>query len=78
MTTGCSGQLCVSTDTGDVFTTCEYRPEYECLSSTECGPYGPGGSCAWDDTPEYLQCLDDVETHLLPGEKRHDAPRAEA
>lgn len=52
--TGCSGQICASEP---VFTTCEWRPEYECLALTQCGPYGEGWSCAWEQTPEYLDCL---------------------
>ncbi len=55
MATGCSGQVCASEP---LVTTCEWRPEYACLSLSECGPHGPLWSCAWKQTPEYLACVD--------------------
>ncbi|WP_106391686.1 hypothetical protein [Enhygromyxa salina] len=55
--TGCSGQICASEP---VFTTCEWRAEYECLQYTTCGNNGPGWSCGWAMTPKYVECLASV------------------
>lgn len=51
---GCSGQVC---STESVITTCEWQEWYGCLKYSECGPYGPDGTCGWKETPEYLECL---------------------
>src|SRR3989344_2213113 len=49
---GCSGTLCVSADeAGDIFTTCEYRPEYACYKEASCEPQ-PDGKCGWTETAE--------------------------
>src|SRR3989344_8915797 len=49
---GCSGTLCVSADeVGDIFTTCEYRPEYVCYKEASCEPQ-PDGKCGWTETAE--------------------------
>lgn len=55
MVTGCSGQICAPKP---VFTTCEWRPEYACYSLSTCGAFGPGFTCGWKQTPEFLACLD--------------------
>lgn len=52
--TGCSGEVCSSEP---VMTPCWYLPWFECLKYTECGNYGPDGSCAFLQTPEFLECL---------------------
>lgn len=54
---GCSGQICSEES---MASTCEYKPEYQCLEYTRCGAYGPGNSCAWEPTEKYLDCLDMV------------------
>lgn len=55
--TGCSGQLCAD---AHVATTCEWLPHYACYAEpgVRCGGYGPGGSCAFEPTPELAACLD--------------------
>ena len=54
---GCSGQLCVSADEADeIFTTCEFRPEYACYREASCEPQA-NGKCGWTETPELQQCL---------------------
>lgn len=55
---GCSGQVCYDTSEPAPITTCEYLPEYACYDSANCGPYGPGGACAWEDTPALTACID--------------------
>jgi eight-cysteine-cluster-containing protein len=52
---GCSGQVC-SNDPG-VITTCEWKPQYACFKLTQCGAFGPGGTCAWESNPEFEECL---------------------
>ena len=39
----------------ELVTTCEMRPEYECLSLTECGCVD--GKCVWKSNDEYDSCL---------------------
>jgi hypothetical protein len=56
---GCSGQLCLEAHLADdLATTCEWLPEYACLRDARCGPFGPGGACGWEETPELLECLE--------------------
>lgn len=52
---GCSGQVCSS----DQFatTTCEWEDHYVCYAQADCGPHGPGGTCAWKDTPDLASCM---------------------
>jgi eight-cysteine-cluster-containing protein len=52
--TGCSGQICADKE---VITTCEFMPWYGCFKLSECGTFGPGGSCGWKQTPAYLSCM---------------------
>ncbi|RME21886.1 MAG: hypothetical protein D6806_13875, partial [Deltaproteobacteria bacterium] len=59
--TGCSGQVCAPQP---VNTTCEWRPEYECLGYSNCtivqrddGTVG----CGWEQTPEFLECMAQFE-----------------
>lgn len=52
---GCSGQIC--SDRPDVVTTCEWAPSYRCVSLSECGPFGPGGACAWKASDPYTRCV---------------------
>lgn len=56
---GCSGQLCVPKDkAGDIMTTCEFKPEYECLKLTSCSCIE--GSCSWQKNQEYNTCMEDT------------------
>jgi eight-cysteine-cluster-containing protein len=55
--TGCSGQICSDKD---VFTTCEWLPWYACYKKSECGNFGPNGTCAWKHTAAYLACMAQV------------------
>lgn len=55
---GCSGQLCVERG-GEWVSTCEFLPQYACYRKARCGRFGPGGSCAWEPTPELAACLAD-------------------
>lgn len=51
--TGCSGQIC-SDDI--VITTCEWRPEYECIKQQICEPQADG-LCGWTPTEESGTCF---------------------
>lgn len=54
---GCSGQLCVSSgEADDIFTTCEFKPEYACYRSATCERQ-PNGLCGWTQTAELRSCL---------------------
>lgn len=58
---GCSGQVCVTEEEAkDLITTCEYREEYKCLKFTNCGNYGNGNKCQWEQNDAYLKCLKEV------------------
>lgn len=52
-TTGCSGQICSDKD---VFTTCEFRPEYACYRTAKCARQA-NGNCGWTQTAELTACL---------------------
>ncbi len=55
-TGGCSGQICGQKDkVQGIITTCEYKPEYDCLKKTGCGCIS--GKCEWKKTQDYLDCM---------------------
>ena len=55
---GCSNQLCVGAEEAkNLFTTCEYLEEYNCLTLTECDYFD--GECKWRETTEYLECMEE-------------------
>lgn len=51
--TGCSGQICADQD---MFSTCEYRPEYACYQTATCERQA-NGQCGWTQTPALTACL---------------------
>lgn len=53
---GCSGQLCLSQDSQDSVTTCEYRSEYACYQQARCEVQA-NGMCGFTQTPELQSCL---------------------
>ncbi len=57
VTGGCSGELCVdSSISGDLMTTCVFRPEYACYQFSRCERQADG-KCGWTETEEYYQCM---------------------
>jgi eight-cysteine-cluster-containing protein len=54
--TGCSGQICADSE---VFTTCEWKPWYACFALSECGNFGEGGTCGWEENDAFLKCLEE-------------------
>ena len=56
---GCSGQLCYDPNTDSGISTCEFKPEYACYADANCGPYGPAGSCAWEQTDALTTCIEE-------------------
>jgi len=59
-TGGCSGQVCRPKEkVKDLFTTCEWRPEYGCLKMTSCSCID--GKCIWGENQAYLDCIAGLE-----------------
>ena len=53
---GCSGQICGGLDTiNNIITTCEFRPEYECLKLTSCQCIN--NRCNWEENNQYKECV---------------------
>jgi len=60
-TGGCSSQLCVRKTgnvSGGLFTTCEYKAEYQCLKETSCECIS--NKCQWKQTESYVNCMKNV------------------
>jgi hypothetical protein len=53
MKTGCSRQICSDKE---VFTTCEYKTEYDCYKKAACERQA-NGECGFTQTPELTACL---------------------
>jgi hypothetical protein len=58
--TGCSGQLCVESDSEDVITTCEFRAEYACYQEAPCERQ-PNGECGFTPSQGLSTCIERVE-----------------
>lgn len=53
---GCSGQLCILKDKKESgFTTCEFKPEYECYSKQDC--LCKNNKCGWSDDVGLNRCI---------------------
>lgn len=52
---GCSGQVC--SDSPDVATTCEWRPEYACYEDATCERQD-NDECGWTETEALRSCLE--------------------
>lgn len=50
---GCSGQVCADRE---VFSTCQFLPEYACYQNAECKRQADG-LCGWTQTATLMQCL---------------------
>ncbi|MBN2014599.1 MAG: DUF333 domain-containing protein [Candidatus Altiarchaeota archaeon] len=62
-TGGCSGQVCgLKEIVKDIITSCEYRPEYDCLRLTSCRCVD--GRCRWEDNTAYMECMQNLTTGL--------------
>jgi len=55
--TGCSSQLCVSADAGEVLSTCEFLPQYQCFKDSIC-EVQVTGECGWTETEKFTQCVE--------------------
>jgi hypothetical protein len=53
--TGCSSQICADRE---VFSTCEWRPEYGCYQKFGHCERQSDGACDWSDSRDLLACLD--------------------
>jgi eight-cysteine-cluster-containing protein len=62
-TGGCSGQICgLKEKVEDVVTTCEYRPEYDCLNLTSCKCID--GICQWEENNAYMACTENLSEKI--------------
>ncbi len=53
---GCSGQICTTAGAArGIFTTCEWKEEYDCLQYTSCDCVN--GYCNWEENSDYQNCL---------------------
>lgn len=52
-TTGCSNEICASEE---MFSPCIWKQEYICYQDAICAR-NEEGVCAWQETPELLNCL---------------------
>lgn len=60
-TGGCSGELCLDTNSPDVASICIYRAGFACYQSAKC-EVQPTGGCGWTETPELVSCLQNPPT----------------
>jgi hypothetical protein len=56
MVTGCSNQLCINEEDGDVVTTCEFKDEYTCYQKAKCEKRY-SGKCGWILDAGLEQCI---------------------
>ncbi|MEW6294670.1 MAG: eight-cysteine-cluster domain-containing protein [Candidatus Diapherotrites archaeon] len=56
---GCSGEICRVKNSDPVFTTCMWKPEFDCLKFSACSCIE--GKCAWKHNPTYLECLNKIK-----------------
>ncbi len=54
-TTGCSNELCVGKSNVDIITSCDFKPEFDCLRQTYCGC--SNNKCSWKETYKYRDCM---------------------
>ena len=54
---GCSNEVCFPESEDVINTVCVWKPEYDCLQYSSCGNFGAASSCGWEQTPEYIACL---------------------
>ena len=53
---GCSGQICMSSESPNGITTCQANPEYACYRNSKCEVQS-NGQCGWTQTNELKKCL---------------------
>ena len=61
LVTGCSSQVCSDEE---VFTTCEFQPQYVCYQEAIC-ERNLDGECGWRDTGALQECLDNAKDESL-------------
>lgn len=67
---GCSGQLCVEEGSDSGVTTCEFRDEYACYKTAQCGRQ-QDGSCGWTQDAALSACLKDPTQAQALGERSY-------
>lgn len=53
---GCSKQLCVSSDTENIITTCEWKDEYKCYQEAKC-EVQKNGLCGFTKDDKFKECM---------------------
>lgn len=53
---GCSAELCIEEGGEPAFSTCMYRPEFDCYKAARC-ERDTRGQCGWVKTTELEECL---------------------
>jgi hypothetical protein len=53
---GCNGELCAGPD-DPLFSICIALPEAPCYALSSCGNFGAEGSCGWEPTQEFVDCM---------------------
>jgi hypothetical protein len=56
---GCSGELCVSVDSDQQMTPCNWQMYFQCYDDAECAVQ-EDGSCGWTETEELRECIDNA------------------
>lgn len=54
---GCSSQLCVDADAGEMMSTCEWRAEYACYSEHGSCEVQSDNTCGWTQSNALTQCI---------------------
>lgn len=53
---GCSNQLCVSSNTQNIVTTCEWKEEYKCYQEAKC-ELQKNRECGFTKDEKFRQCM---------------------
>lgn len=73
--TGCSGTICIDSNSPDITTTCEFKPEYACYQQAECAVQSDG-NCGFTQTPQLTQCLNGSRVSPTPAASVAPTPTA--
>ena len=60
MRAGCSGELCVSVDSEELVTPCQWQPHFACYKTAKC-ELQQDGSCGWTETDELRECIENAQ-----------------
>ena len=63
---GCSNQLCVSSDSADTVGTCEFKAEYACYKKHGKCMLQQDGQCGWSPDQKLDACIGNAANASLP------------